>query len=712
MLNDLLAVERGLAARGIDLVDRHPDVKDMAKGPALRVRLAADGRLVSVEIVDEAGRGALWTLRDGQHNGFPGLKTVRGLLALDEPARNAHQQAWDADKTPTHRRGELLRLLGAHKVDAGQIAIWPNAGHRRRIKERLETLRPLSGDALTASVPAVFERFLAALSRRPSLLELLTDALAERVRDREDQWLDFVRAALIGPVALAIDVAEGDFERDAADPRQIPAVSQALSEGAQDDTSSYAVCALSGKPAKLHIGNFPQPNLPGLGQTYIFSRNRDIPSLTRYGRTADASLAVDSALLRRLSGAVTELTRDHAKGHTWCLMPAETGDQPDLLVVSMSGPGLRLADALADDDAVGGEAALRELGSRLIEQSGGIYRHDHPQDELIVLVLRTVDPANRKAIYHRRTTATEIWEAARRWQAATSNTPEWLGFPLPVKDKSEPLFRRPPYVVPQSITPLSRTQFANGGRRRVSVIGVTTAAAFSLFLHEGNVRRRASELLNLLLERHGPLLGGLAAARRKGSERLKDFDPKTDLRRDALRSVTWLGALLHHLGRSKEVYMSDAGFRLGQLLAAADVVHVGYCLDVRKGSVPPSLLGNAVLGIAAANPYGALELLLRRWPPYSSWAKNSAKVLADAAQAEIGGAKNKAIVLRTALSQAHRISPIAAELREQLRALGGKTDHTFRAELLLGYMAGLPGSKKNDRDRATEKDGQKLGENE
>ncbi|MEJ1976280.1 MAG: hypothetical protein WDN49_09445 [Acetobacteraceae bacterium] len=146
MLNDLLAIERGLTAHGIDLVGRHPDIKDMAKGWAFRVRLGPDSRVAAVEIVPEAGRGLLWTLRDGQHNGFPGLKTAAGLLSLDLKDRDAHALAWDAHKTPTARRSEILRLLSNNPIDVGQVASWPNAGHRKRIRERLDALRPLMGD--------------------------------------------------------------------------------------------------------------------------------------------------------------------------------------------------------------------------------------------------------------------------------------------------------------------------------------------------------------------------------------------------------------------------------------------------------------------------------------------------------------------------------------------------------------------------------------
>ena len=125
----------------------------------------------------------------------------------------------------------------------------------------------------------------------------------ERVRHEGDEWLDPVRAAPTGPVPLAIDVEDMEFQRNAGDLHQIEPVSAALSgpspaEG--DRATAGTLCALTRDAAKLHAGPFPQPNLRGFGQTYIFSRNCDIPSLTRHGRTADASFPVAADLARRL----------------------------------------------------------------------------------------------------------------------------------------------------------------------------------------------------------------------------------------------------------------------------------------------------------------------------------------------------------------------------------------------------------------------------
>jgi hypothetical protein len=660
----------------------------------------------AVEIISNAGGGVVWTLRDGKHNAFPGMKTGGALLAWSPEQIERHAAVWKVSNSSIERRQELARLRSTQPINTKQVESWPGDGYRNRIEERLDALLVLADDPLTAAVPAAFERFLKAITASPSFLEQLEAFLGGYVDSRGDEWIEPVHQALTGPVTLAIDVDDMEFQRDAGDPRQIGSISKALSRSRR----SAVFCSLSGEYSTRHIGNFPQPNLPGIGETYIFSRNKDIPSVARYGRSADSSLLVGDELVQRLHGAIYTLTREGLKGKTWRLIPAESGDKPDLLVVSTADPGMRYADAAADDDEVSGEAALKELASRVVDQSNGIFEHGQPEDQVLVLVLRTVDPANRKAIYHRQTTSAKFWEAARNWQAAAANTPDWLRLPFPGKAKAKVILRGPPYMPPLSITPISRVQFANGGRRPIEVIGIPVSQAFQLFLKEGDIERRARDLLHLLVERHGDLLAGVAAARTKGTEFLKDFDPKAGLRRNALRSVTWIGALLHHIGRYSSrrsempdivPYAEDLGFRLGQLLAVTDMIHVGYCMDRRGGDVPPSLMGNSVLAVAGADPMRALAILQSRLKPYLAWIGENANgaVSARAAQYEQQGNKGRAIAVRRALSHGRRAETITREMRGLLadyRASGGQVDDSFKAELLLGYMAGLPPVAKGD----------------
>lgn len=137
--------------------------------------------------------------------------------------------------------------------------------------------------------------------------------------------------------------------------------------------------------------------------------------------------------------------------------------------------------------------------------------------------------------------------------------------------------------------------------------------------------------------------------------------------------------------------MNETAFKLGQLLAAADVVHAGYCADVRGGAVPPSLLGNQVFAMAQSAPGKALAMLCRRWKPYAGWAKkvarepNRAETLIESKQK---GDQQRGCDIKKALRHAREMEPLAAELAPALE--GCRVDDIFLAELLLGYIAGLP----------------------
>jgi hypothetical protein len=130
------------------------------------------------------------------------------------------------------------------------------------------------------------------------------------------------------------------------------------------------------------------------------------------------------------------------------MIPAEKGGGPDLMITTIGAdPDMRLAGAIAgddDEDDIAGESFLNELGLRVIKQSRGIHEHEYPQDEVMVLILRTVDKANRKVIYHRNTSTVDFFHAAKLWHDATKNVPDWLGFRSPVKGQRELVWRRPP----------------------------------------------------------------------------------------------------------------------------------------------------------------------------------------------------------------------------------------------------------------------------
>lgn len=696
MLNELLLIERGLSQHGFAVARTHPDVKEVGQDAPLRVRLAADGRIVRIEIIEKE-QARLWTLRRGQHNSFPYMKLGRPLLSL--PAQEAdtkrQAEAWKKLKDAGARRNELLRLVAAFPMDEAWAAAWPGPSLRKRIAERLSQLSPLrEGDS--QSVPAAFERFLAALDRPAPFLVDLLGRLIQKLNEGGDIWIAPVRKLMVENGTLYIDVDDSEFDRDAGDPANVGDVSRALAGGSGNDQTG--LCSLTGETVSLHKGNFPQPNLPSLGQTYLFAKNREIPAAHRYSHFAAGAFPVGADVLTRLAGGLAAITEDHRKGVTWQLVPSEKPKQSDLLLAFLPGDlGVPIADVIAPESPVAAETALTKLSDfteaskRTLAHLDGRVRFSEPEEGVQLCILRKVDPANRKAIFSRVVTADVLYERATRWREGTANHPS-IVMRVPGQKGEKSRESAPLPISPADLPALTRKQFVRDGTHFVDLVGLTSPDAFALFLEEGDVQRRAHSFLRMVLQRQGPLLIGVAHALRRGLDEAKRYD-----RVAALRSVTLVGILLHKLERSKETFMNGPAFKLGQLLATADVVHVGYCADQRGGDVPPVLLGNSVLTMAQSKPTRALSVLCGRWKPYGAWAKRVEAVQRKAAELQGKGESGRAISMRIALSQARRVSDLCNDLSGALPAsLSTSASDGFRAELLLGYLAGLP--RKDDKE--------------
>lgn len=645
-------------------------------------------------------------LRDGKHNGFPGLKTAAGLLALGDNDRAEHDERWRQAKSAAPQRAEIERLVQTFAIDPS-ASQWPKPGHRARIAERLAELRSLEVNPETAAVPAAFRRFLAAMSLTPGFLERLLGALLDKARTGEEFWLDPVRKALVEAMPLAIDVArEAQFPRDAGDTRQIEAVSKAL-QGTGGDLAAgeSLLCAISGASAQLLEGPFPQPTLPSLGISFLFSRNKDIPAMGRYGRIGSSSLPIDAGLAARMSGALMAVTAEARRRKTWRLLPAETGDKQDLLIAyvttDLDAPVVAHLDSDDHDHEVEtdmpGEADVEAAGTAMLRFYEGLAGAQ-PGALMRVLLLRAVDPANRKAIFDHQSCVQAVRGAAGEWTRAMRNAPAWVRWPVFIARKQ--VMAGPSARMPLSLTALSRKLYIRGGREATTAPGVAASEALALFLGEGDQKGRARRVLHLLLDRHQALLCGLAHA--NGRREMADFDPKTTARRDGLHSIAWIGALLFFLGRTKEIYMNDMGFKLGQLLSAMDAVHMGYCADVRGGQIPPTLIGNSVFATAGRDPVRALSILCARWKPYDAWAKRKRNTFQQSSGAgesrDQSGEQKKASFNPVArgLSQAGLARQLCTELHETFHSLKVPPTEQFRAELLLGYVAGTKPEPKSE----------------
>ena len=724
LLNEFVILENGLAAAGFSITRRHPDVQSPGKNNAIRVRLGENAEPVEVELLDADRVSSLFTFRNGNHNSFPYLQLKSPLLSVPttEQWLDEFLTKWRCSSL-AERRDTLRNLKKTYPIKAERWKTWPEPGLKNSLQARSKVLKKASlrDDAVGAVATVVLtvtDRFLDACADKLSFLTALTDRLLDAA-EQGDFDTEAIRVAFCGEKKkqgnsiivvgspLYFDVTRDAFAVDVASPKHVGPLSEALQDDVNAATSRLGICALSGKKTRLHTGPFPHPSLPVLGQVYLFAKNEDIKAAHRYGRFADGGVSVGSDLVQRLAGALGEITAKHRKGQTWRTIPSEKPGKSDLLLAFVDHVlDIPLADAFGsdeeeseDDGKAEGQAAFLTRTKRIIDAVKAKVGADFRKTPVTACVLRKVDPGNTKVALHRAFTVGELYDAAVKWSDAQTNVPNWLKMPVPTKGTSMAR-QSPPHIAPLQLPGITRSLFIRGGRERArrEPVGLTAQDALTLFLNDSGAERVGHAALSMVLERQGTLLTGYAHALRKdsGADKLKyalKFDRAAQTA--TLRTVTAFGLLLAKVGR-RENYMTDVAFKLGQFLAVADTVHVGYCMDVRKGDVPPTLLGNSILSTAQSDPSKALAVLSRRWAPYGAWAKRP-RVYEEAGrliQSGNRGDQGRGWAIRKAISWGRRANELCQELHGQLP---NKVNDEFRAELLLGYVAGLPPLTKDAR---------------
>lgn len=715
MLNELLVVQRGLPNPPASL---HPDVKATGSIPTLLVRLDGRGKVVLIRPVPRDAKA--WTLRNGQSNSFPFVQPRAPLLAFAGQDELRNQAT---ERRNQGRREALLRIAEKGWMNFPDFAAWPEDGLLTRLRGRGKQLASLRNTE-AGVVSATIDRFVLACEQNADwcpllLLRSIVKQLVENLRETaQADWIEVAVALLLGKLdkkkrkwecsgALLFE-ADG-FDMPIMNERVAIQVSGVLMHP-QDVIGNHqgnGVCGLTGASVPLLEGNFPQPNLPALGQTYLFAKNRAIQACGRYDHFAWSAMPVGQETVARLAAAVgrSGLTAAEREGKTWMKVPGEAPKKTDLLLafveahLDVPAAGLLAEDGEKDSsEEVGGSigeaaetvAAFEKRTERLIQAVQGKIAGDFRRTPVQLAVLRKVDKANRKVVYAGTPTVGDLYDAARDWSSGERNVPGWLTLLVLRKEEAKPRSMNPPHIAPLGVIPFSRQLFIRQGTEKVEILGIPASEAMGLFLlpvgkQARQDRQRAQRLLRSVLARRNWLVAGVAHAQRRDFGSLKQFDP-----REALRTVTMLGLLLHKLGRRKEKYMDESAFKLGQLLAAADVVHAGYCADVRGGSLPPSLLGNQVFTMAQTEPAKALATLCRRWKPYDGWTKKTArdrdrvdKLVASNKEKE----RQRGWDIRMALRDARKMRSLAENLGSSLSSC--KADDAFRAELLLGYIAGF-----------------------
>ena len=427
------------------------------------------------------------------------------------------------------------------------------------------------------------------------------------------------------------------------------------------------------KPAIRLDESFPSVRLPVLGNVILRSMSSESPCQKRYGFADSQSCRVGQVSRQDMKNSLEWIAHPGRREKTWCDVSSLNGVSGVLFAYPSQKPevapelaGLIVGlNADSDPDGAKFEQCARRVTTSLTEL---VRRqpHEAPTTEVRVFVLTKPDGFRTKVLSSGRYSVERLLSSANEWIACGRNVPSLLIRQFGANKGDKPIWAEPFIPYPAEVISCLNTAWERAGTHAEQVPGFGIGDGLGLLLEDGVVLKAiATRAIRTLIKNSLSLVLALGHAHRQGL--VHPMGKKYGKQSLLLPSI--FGLLLAKLGRLKGDYMKGPPFLVGRLLSVADQLHLQYCLGVRKGQVPPQLVGNALMATALEQPIKAVAILSQRILPYQAWARTVQ-----------GGDE-----VRLAKYFLGELGRVSAGLKDvELPPICGDTE---KAEMLLGYLA-------------------------
>ena len=752
MLSELYHIAKNLNQQGqeIGLVHTDCDKPGISTNLNLRLLLSDDGKIIRLDALQATDAVSLWTLKKGNFKFFPAVRMPNPLLDV-----SGNDPAWMALKKPTS--AALRSLLSSWKDKVQPVNVPSEREQATRMmmwkhndQEAVGRIQAFAGQFLELTKDAkVFASALAnALEatligttdeKQIKPLQALLCGMLKEPKNKPPE-VDFkvqvifdylpkhaVTGCLYNTRTRRV-VLECLNAEDATSPRK--------AKKSEKNTSGVD-CAFEGRSMALLDGPYPDWSAqPVIGKAFKpFSKFSDAPCNYRYHVADSDGFAIGSDTAKELVAAGCTITSPESRNKTWrslrngkfdmrngkkietkdVLIAYPSFDWKELVPVSIFGrPDSEKKSTEESDDDEAAIPAPSQVFSQVAETfvnalTSVVSKSDLERKYIRLLVLRAISPGQVQLAYSATPTCGHFAAAVQHWVASEKNLPPTLTIPLPSK-KAESGFGwfAPNLLFPDDAIHVFSHQWMRGGTESSRLQAPAVSAIMDVFLQrEGVWQDTAKQLLEVLLPRVEPLLIGagniLHRLDRKNPSAWRDFAPKTEAGQPDKRkpdpgyylakSLSLIGTLLHALNSTPNHYMKETAYLVGKLLAAMDELHKCYCVSERKGDIPPTLIGNGLLGRAADSTEMAFDELCERSRIYLGWAKS----------VQISGKETEAvkIAVNSARKLLRIVEPMAVELH-QSATLKQPMSAEGKAHLFLGYLSPVLGGKKESDEVAAE----------
>lgn len=714
MLNEFYELSRSLER--LNLLDNktHPSVSKIGAKASLLIELDKVGEIKTARLLSGTESKKLWKHKKGNFNSFPAISVKNSLLSKTQQQKFRNKVV-EGDKCRWNRltREEKVKILSS--LDWNDVE--SNGVEVKISSWSLEKLLPLFKDnvlelAALKQLVEVFPDEEHAFSFKIDLTQFVRSQIDTAI---SDLLLDYYCALAIGKWSvkekkyevdcrLYFDVYEtGDFENKVIDQRTEQALIDQLNKKDMEQKSKGNAnynCVLSGKKASAYQGSYPKPNLPAIGETYLYSKNREIQSLTRYGLIGNEAFSSSMASVNLINDALAYITDPQRENKTWRAVNSWYRSKRDLLIAYLTespNNDALLATILGSPDEYEDEREYQESMSTVFEDlchqvigsvAGEITKN--PNSEVRLIILESVDQGRKQVVYEQSITVEQLESNLRDWARALRNCIDLRIAVDSERQKNRILEIRPMNVGPEQIGKIYKEYYTESGEKRsMGHTALTIRDAYRLYMPgRGTLppsKVQLLEMLSMLLYSYMPLIRDMG--NKMVSEKVM---PKNNIKkvRDLAYVCSMLSILLWKLDVRKENYMNESPFNLGQMLQLSSRLHKLYCIYVRNGGdaekkLPPQLIGSECLSLVSETPVEGLSHLKDRLRIYLAWAETYTG--------------EKAGLVRWILNSYGEVAWKIS--RCDLPKSFGPSE---QAQVLLGYLAEIPSAKSRDTTKGEE----------
>lgn len=702
MLNELYELSKSLEHCGILQSTTHPDVSNVGKAYCLLIELDKEGFPREARLMSKEETAALWKHSKGNHNSFPAIRIQKPLLAATESVK-INNTKWK--KAKLSEKISCLNTVNYNAINSECSDIKISYWSLKEFSEVIDSSKPEL--AALRQLICVFSAAAGCVDFNKTLANFLYEKTASSNNEAE---IDFIKELLVGSHNVKTgkyaascmtyyDVHEtSDFTNLVTSPATRRALIKLLNSENERRIKSGnqpVVSSLSGKRCVAIGDKYPNPNIPLLGLTYLYSKKSDTPCLTRYKLSGVEAFQAGNDEVMAINDAIAFLTDKDRENKSWKAMSDSNRDKPNLLLAYLPDDPQNdayLAQILGDPSDYESEDEFREeiksTFDALCQQVLGYMEsviHKNPLSVINLILLETLDPGRKQVVYENTMKAEQFRNNLLMWSEAAKNQSNIV---IRVRNKKEIVEYKPICPGPNDICQLLKINYTHSGSSkpmkqsaaslhdiyRIYMPPENSAAHDDAFLHDimRRVIKKTVQMLGdvghqLILEYALPLTSESHAQAKR-----------------VTLSISLISILLWRLGVRKENYMIEAPFNVGQFLQLCDMLHKEYCIQVRnsgnkKAPLPTQLMGNEMLAITSENPVDGLIRLRDRMKIYLAWANTAAGEGAGLA--------------RWILARYGEVSTKIAS-----NDLPEKFSAAEQAQVLLGYLASIQYVKKDDKE--------------